>query len=289
VVQQVSLGHGPTNWALIDAGRVSGQGQIAPRLCFEMHARTPRERMHVDLHLLQAELRVGGEFLGTGFLTGLALSHGGRPLTLEIPVTRTAISYLEEVAPENRIDLQLKLTGWLRAQDDNEDSHRFTSDPEPGEPVFQSFGQANQALLGFEVARSDWFTNVLEPIGAMQYISTEIVLPRGDPSLNASLAQIRQAESAYAMHDGPAVFLYCRAAIDALPGAKQDIFASLSDRDEARLLDDLTRQAGRYFHRGRHVAGDGDQDGQFPVDHHDARFALNLTKLLVAHIGHLLA
>jgi hypothetical protein len=175
-----------------------------------MHARTPRERMHVELHLMQAELRVGDELLGTGFLTEIPLSHGGRPITIEIPVSRRGVSYLEVISPGNRIDLELKLTGWLRARDDNEDAARFTSDPLPGESVFQSFGQANQALLTFEVARSDWFSNVLEPIGTVDYIATEIVLPREDDSLKAAINQVRRAESAYAMHDDPAVFLYCR-------------------------------------------------------------------------------
>lgn len=234
---------------------------------------------------MQAELRLRDEMLGIGFLTGISLSHGARPITMEIPVSRSAVSYLEAESPDNRVDLELKLTGWLRARDDNDDAHRFTSDPEPGESIFQSFGQANQALLTFEVARSDWFSNVLEPIGTVDYISTEIVLPRGGESLKATIDQLRRAERAYAGHDDPAVFLYCRAAIDALPGAKQDIFASLGDRDEAQLLDELTRQAGRYMHRGRHVADDGEQDARFPVDHHDARFALNLTKILIAHIG----
>jgi hypothetical protein len=116
------------------------------------------------------------------------------------------VSYLEAASPENRIDLELKLTGWLRARDDNEDSHRFTSDPLPGESIFQSFGQANQALLRFEVARSDWFSNVLEPIGTVDYVSTEIVLPRGDDSLKAAINQLRRAESAYATHDNPPSF-----------------------------------------------------------------------------------
>lgn len=238
---------------------------------------------------MQAELRVANELLGTGFLTGVSLVHGDRPIRMEIPVSRSAVSYLEAQSPENRIDLELKLTGWLRAKDDNEDSHRFTSDPLPGEPVFVSFGQANQAHLRFEVARSDWFSDVLEPIGTVEYIAMELVMPRDDTSLKAVTSQIRKAENSYAMHDDPAVFLYCRAAIDALPGAKQEIFTSLSDPDEAQLLDDLTRQAGQFLHRGRHIVASDEQGAQFPVDHHDARFALNLTKLLVAHIGRVIA
>jgi hypothetical protein len=288
-MQQVSLGHGTTNWVLLDAGRVTGQGQVAPRLCFQMSARTPRERMQVEIHLIHAELTLGNESLGHGFLTGIPLSHGERPFSLDVPVSRPALDHLEAIAPSTRIDLELKLTGWLRGRDDNEDGPRFTSSPEPGEWVFQSFGQANQALLRFEVARSDWFTHVLEPIGAVQYVSTEILLPTGDASLRAAVGKIREAESAYAMHDDPAVFLYCRGAIDALPGAKQDIFAALSDPEEATLLNALTLQAGQYLHRGRHVATGGDGGAEFPVDHADARFALNLTKVLIAHLSRVLA
>jgi hypothetical protein len=288
-MQQVSLGQGSTQWVLLDADRVTGQGQVAPRLCFQMRARTPREQMDVGIHLMHAELRTGVECLGHGFVTGIPLSHGERYITLEVPVSRQALDHLEAIAPEDRIDLELKLTGWLHARDNNEDGPRFTSSPQPGEWVFQSFGEANQALLPFQVARSDWFTHVLQPIGTVEYISTEIVLPSGDPLLRAAVNQIREAENAYSMHNDPAVFLHCRGAIDALPGAKQDIFAGLGDRDEAKLLDSLTREAGQYLHHGRHIATDGAEQGDFPVTHQDARFALNLTKLLIAHISHVLS
>jgi hypothetical protein len=244
--------------------------------------------MEVEIHLMHAEIRVGVECLGHGFVTGVPLAHGERYITLEVPVTRQALDHLEAIAPETRIDLELKLTGWLHARDNNEDGPRFTNSPQPGEWVFQSFGEANQALLPFQVARSDWFTHVLQPIGTVEYISTEIVLPSGDPLLRAAVNQIREAQNAYSMHNDPAVFLYCRGAIDALPGAKQEIFASLTDPDEAKLLDDLTLYVGQYLHRGRHVAADGEELGEFPVDHTDAAFALNLTKVLIAHISHVL-
>jgi hypothetical protein len=130
---------------------------------------------------------------------------------------------------------------------------------------------------------------VLQPIGTVQYVSTEIALPKGEQIVRAATSKIKEAESAYAMHDDPAVFFFCRGALDALPGAKQEIFASLADRDEAKLLDELTLHTGQFLHHGRHVAGDGEEAGEFPVDHVDARFALNLTEVLVAHIAHVLA
>ncbi len=288
-MQQVSLGDSTTGWALLGADRVTGQGQVVPRLAFQMRARTPRERMQVEIHLLRAELTIGQECLGDGFLTGIPLAHGERYITLEIPVSRHALDYLDRISLIERVDLELKLTGWLRGRDDNEDGPRFVGGVQPGEWVFQHIGVARQTTLPFQVARSDWFTHVLQPIGTIEYISAEIALPTGDAALRAAVDQIGEAERAYANGNDPAVFLHCRAAIDALPGAKQNIFASLANQDEAKLLDDLMLQAGRYFHHGRHVVTDGDEQGVFPVDHHDARFALNLAKLLIAHTSHVLA
>ena len=288
-MQQVSLGDATRSWVLLDAGDVTGHGRVVPTLAFEMRARTPRERMQVEIHILHAELVIGGDMLGDGTLTGIPLSHGERPVLLKILLSRPALEHISELSPVDRVDLELRLTGWLRCRDDNEDAHRYVGDPNPGEWLFQHFGEARQTLLPFQVARSDWFTRVLQPIGTVEYINTEIALPAGDPALRAAVGQIAAAERAYSDCDDPSVFLYCRAAIDALPGAKQDVFIGLPDRGEAKLLDDLMRQAGSYLHRGRHVAGDGGDQGDFPVDHRDARFALNLTKLLVAHTGHVLA
>jgi hypothetical protein len=50
------------------------------------------------------------------------------------------------------------------------------------------------------------------------------------------MAKVREAKNAYAMHDDPAVFLYSRGAIDALPGAKQKIFATLDQPRRAAIV-----------------------------------------------------
>lgn len=288
-MQQVSVGDGTRGWALFDADRVTGQGRVAPRLCFQMRARTPRERMQVEILLMRGELVIDGECLGSGFLTGVILGHGERYITLEVPVSRPSLDHLHHVAPADRVDLKLTLSGWLRTRDDNDDGRRFVGEPQPGERVFQNFGEARTTELPFQVARGDWFTHVLQPIGTMEYISTEITLPAGDSALHKALDHLHQAERAYILSDDAAVFLHCRGAIDALPGAKQRIFDGLSNQDEAKRLDALMLHAGQYLHHGRHVATDGEEQGDFPIDHSDARFALNLTKLLVAHTSHVLA
>jgi hypothetical protein len=70
-MQQVSLGDARRAWVLRDADRMTGQGTVAPPLCFQMRARTPRERMEVEIHLMRAELVIGPERLGEGLLTGI--------------------------------------------------------------------------------------------------------------------------------------------------------------------------------------------------------------------------
>jgi hypothetical protein len=85
-----------------------------------------------------------------------------------------------------------------------------------------SFGHANRADLRFEVARSDWFSRVLEPIGTVEYISTEIVLPRDDTALKAAVDQIPQSRERLRLARGPCRVSLLPGSGDALPGAKQE-------------------------------------------------------------------
>lgn len=255
-----------------------------PRLTFDMEARTTRERMQVDIQLMHVRLIAGGEPLGEGFATGISLGAMDTQIQIEVPITVGALDALDAAVTGNRVDLTLELAGFLRARDDNDDGRRYASQPAPGEWVYQPFGRTQNTRLTFQVARSDWFTNVLEPIGTVDYVATEIALPRGDHALRAAVNHLRDADRAYREGDDPTVFSRCRAATEALPGAPKQIFDPLTDRDEAKVLDELLRAANRLFHRGRHV-GTG---GQFAVDHHDARFALGMAKLLVAQTARVL-
>jgi hypothetical protein len=285
---QTTLGDGTTTWVLFRAGRISGTGRVSPRLGFTIFARTPRERMRVQLHVMRAELIAGRERLGECVVTGIDIVHGEYNFTVEIPVDRAALVHIESIATASRIDLTLRLSGWMLGQDENTDGPAYAGSPQPGEWVFQAFGVSRQTELMFQLARSDWFTDALEPIGTLDYLCTEIALPRGDHPLRQAVNQLHAAERAFAEGDDPAVFSRCRGAIDALPGAPKTIFDGLPDPHESVVLDDLLLKAGTYLHRGRHVARSGEREGDFPIDHADARFALNLAKLLIAHVAHVL-
>ncbi len=254
-----------------------------------MTARTLRENVTVQLHLMRAELIVGGERLGQDILTGEYLSPGDTQLTVEVPVDRPALEYLDQMAHGTQIDANLRLTGWLRGQDRNTDRTAYANTPQPGEWVFERFGQAGQNELQFRIARSDWFAQVLEPLGTAEYLCTEIAVPRGDSPLRQSANHLQEAERAFRQGDDAQVFLKCRGALDALPGAPKGVFAALEYKRERDTLDELLRAAGNYFHLGRHTADEGPQEGNFPVDHADAEFALNLAKLFIAQTARVLA
>jgi len=283
-----SLGDSTTTWVTLRSGRVFGEGRIAPRLRFEVWARTPRERMEVELHVLQARLLAGGERLGDGLVAGQIVSWGETALDLHVPISHAAVDHMEERASGEYIDLSLELAGLLRGRDQNSDGPRLRSAPAVGEWTFQSFGRAATSTLTFQIPRSEWFGRVLQPIGNVNYVSTEIAIPRGDAHLGAAVRHLDSAHQAYIQGDDPAVFSRCRAASEALPGAPKRIFEGLSDPEEAAVLDELLAKANAYFHRGRHVATGGEHKGEFPIDHGDARFALNLARLLVGQTARVL-
>lgn len=283
---RASLGDNITTWALLDSQTVHGRGRVLPRLSFLFNARTPRERMAVEIHVMRGQLVVQNEVLGEGLLTGIHLNNHDYQVTLEVPVNRQALEFLDGIA-QDRIDVALQLSGWLRGCDDNEDGRRFANQPAPGEWVFQRFGDS-VTTLPFQIARSDWFTQVLAPLGTVDYVPVEIAVPRADHPLRQAANHLNEAEQALREGRDPLVFSYCRAAIDALPGAKKEIFDGLPNQREAKALDALLLEAGNYFHLGRHTADDGPQQGEFAVDHGDAAFALNVAKLLIAHTARVL-
>jgi hypothetical protein len=240
--------------------------------------------MRVDVQLMHARLLAASEPLGEGFATGIVLGSLETHIPIHVPISAQALDALDVTLTGDRVNLALELTGFLRACDENEDNPQYASRPAAGEWIYEPFGRSRTNELHFDIARSDWFKNVLEPIGTVEFVSTEIALPRGDHVLHASFRHIREAERAFREGNTPAVFSHCRAATESLPGAPKSIFAPLADREEAKVLDDLLLRGTNYFHRGRHV----DEAGRFPVDHHDARFALNLAKLLLSQTARVL-
>ncbi|HMJ36661.1 MAG TPA: hypothetical protein VK501_22340 [Baekduia sp.] len=260
-----------------------------PRLVFELDVRTPRERMEVHLQLLEARFVLGSEVAGVGMADGHVVGPHGRRILVEIPVAPVVLDVAQQLMPDDELLLQLRLSGLAFIKDDNSEHPQYMGEPAVGEWSAQSFGTHQHMTLDFRVSRSDWFRRVREPLGLMRYLHVEIGIPRGTGHPLAKVGELlANADRALAQGDEPGVFLHCRGAVDALPGSPKNIFDGLVDEREAKALDDLLRTAGAYLHRGRHVDREGDRQGEFPITGADARFALNLTKVVVSHVADVL-
>jgi len=286
---ELTLGDGTRTWARLDPEAVHGRGTVAPRLAFQFKGRSAREKMDVQIHFMHGELMVGEERLGQGTLTGAHLAPTGYQLELEIPVSRAALEYIDQALTGSAIDVALRLSGWLRARDLNDDNPSYVSQPQAGEWIFENFGQARDTRLHFQIPRSEWFSKALEPIGTVEYICTEIAVPRADSDLRQAANHLKDAERSLREGHDSQVFLFCRGALESLPGAPQRVFDNLESEQERKRLDALMLAAGNYLHLGRHTAKDGPREGEFAVDHADAAFALNLAKLLLAQTARVLA
>jgi hypothetical protein len=73
-----------------------------------------------------------------------------------------------------------------------------------------------------------------------------------------------------------------------MEGAPQHIFDKIQDDRKRKVVDDLVKQCIDYFHLGRHVSKTGPDQGDFPIDHRDAEFALGLAKMLLSYSALLL-
>ncbi len=157
---------------------------------------------------------------------------------------------------------------------------------EPDTWHIESIGDQSVNELDVQVARSDWYEQVVSKLGIGSYLMIPLYLPAGLPAWQAALGHLDEAGRASTLGDPPAVFGYCRATIDALPGAKTEIFAAMPEGKKRDAIDKLTSQIGQYLHSGRHVVPNagGEQAGEFPVSQRDAAFVYNMTKLLLSHI-----
>jgi hypothetical protein len=290
----VQLGDsGGRGWLNLRPDGMFARGVAYPRLFITLSGATTREKRFVDIHLLRGGLIFDNEQLAEGFLTGASLNYVDRPLTLEVPISREAIQYVTDRITGDKIDFILELSGWLEVhrQPTDDDPPVFGEMPTPGEHGFIPVGGGGRGQIRMQIDRGHWFTQVMEPVSSLSYVVTEIPLPKGSATAGFQpvLNHLREAERSYATGDDAGVFFRCRAAVEALPGAPKDIFNGLSDPDLAACMNALMKESVDYLHRGRHTQREGDQRGEFAVDHADALFALAMTRLLVAQSSRLLS
>src|ERR1700733_9453768 len=195
---------------------------------------------------------------------------------------------LNPTPPQGRVTLTLAFKGLLQYR------HQYA----PGDGRAQGLSEAgawhiesvpNQGgtNLDVQIARSEWYEDVVAKLGIGTYLVTHMYLPFGLPAWKATLDHLDAAAAAVVNANPAAVFSECRAAIDALPGDKTNIFAAIPEGKKRDAIDALTKAVGQYLHSGRHVVPNtgGQLGGESPVDQRDAAFVYHTTKLLMSHIA----
>lgn len=282
-----------TSWVELTYQSLDAAGRIQPRLGFHFGVQVPRYAPKCTVQIITSEIRLllGSEVLGHGTMQGQGVGNkltvdNGSGISCEVFTTREAIHYIEEQFREHTLALTLSISALLNIRDDGD-----TPPLNQRYPLHEWFITPTKTLqLYIPIARSDWVKLILEPLGIGTYILMDMPVPdmpnRGE--WEKALALLAKAEEQYALGNDPSVFTHCRGIFEAIQGAPKHIFDKLPDEGKRRAVDDLLKQSVEYFHLGRHVSQGGPQQGEFPVDHRDAEFALGLAKMLLAYCAKIL-
>lgn len=289
------LGSSQQDWLTLRGHGVnplSATGGPLPQLTVPLEAQVTERGIQIEILRLAFDLKIRNVLVGQGEIGPYSYL---RTRASYLPATATcqqsALPYLVNPdPPQGRITLTLSFRGLLRYR------HNFPDGDSRAQGLSQAdtwhletLGDQNAFDLDVQVARSDWFEQVVAKLGIGSYLITPLYLPYGIKSWDATLAHMNDALRALVQGNPAGVFGACRAAIDALPGAKSDIFAAMPEGKKRDTIDELTKSIGQYIHSGRHVVPNNgeEQAGEFPVDQQDAVFAYNLTKLLLSHVARL--
>ncbi len=285
----------------LDYDRAVGVGIVRPRIQITLKARTAQEALAVTRGELVASLSLDNELLGTSPLTFLgALSTLEERVFFEVEVGRHALHYIQERLRGPSLTLTLRLSGlmWVRDSTPREE-RRTQSHVDFGEetivPVDTSRTSGGSAIT---IARSDVYTQLLEPVGVGSYILMEMPIPpiRDPTRWRPVIGHLDKAQVQWALGNDAAVFSNCHAALESCTVAAsvtdpKDLLAGIEDDHKRDGLNALVVKTKAYLNSGRHVSkqAGSTQHGEFAVNHQDAEFALAQTRIVVAYLAKLLA
>lgn len=288
------LGSSHRQWVTLrgNTNPLSATGGPLPRVTIPLEVRVTERDIQLHILRLAFDLKLGNMLVGQGEIgpnTYLRTDYQYLPVTATCP--RDALPHLLNASPpQGRITLTLGLKGLMSYCHSFPDGdERAQGLGQPGVWHMESLGNQSVQELDLQVARSDWYEQVIAPLGIGGYLVTPLNLPYGVKTWDAALRHMDEALRSLVQGNPPGVFGACRAAVDALPGNKTGIFNAMPEGKKREAIDDLTKQIGKYIHSGRHVVPNtgGEQAGEFPVDKQDALFVYNMTKLLLSHIASL--
>jgi hypothetical protein len=283
-------------WAALTLQSIGAIGRLNPRLLLYFTAQ-PDPYAKVALDDVTLRLEYKRELVGTGRTVDMDIHHGKSLFNFEVVTSPRVLRYITDTLTSDQTIVQFDATlsgaasYWVDPAASSAGQARMVNDPEPG--AWTRFRVSQGSPTPLQVPRSEWYERVLAPTRNEQYLYLEVALPKDHPALvaewNKAVGHLKNAEKAYAAGDDPGVFQYLRGWLDALPGAKKHILDAISDEKKRKDLDQLLTKAGEFLHNGRHVAADGTEAGEFPVNRLDAAFALDLMRVLLSHLSVMVA
>ncbi len=283
----------------LDHARTVGIGKVQPRIQVALKARTP-QGLAVTRGQLVASLLLHNEQLGTSSLTFIGpISSLESYLTFDVAVSRHALHYLQEQMVGPSLPLSLGLSGliWLRSNtpQERQPTGSYTG-YEDGTPVPVDSARMSGGMV-IVLARSDVYTQILEPTGIGRYVLMEMLIPTiPDPvQWRTVIEHLKKADEQWTLGHDADVFSHCHAALESATFAAgerdhRNLLARIEDDYKRGAVDALVQKAKKYLDSGRHVSkqAGSEQQGEFAVDHRDAEFALAQTHMLVAYLAKLL-
>ena len=296
MITTIDVGEGGRAHAVLDLKNLAGMGRINPRLQLHFEAR-PQSYTKVVLEDVTLRLEFRQELLGEGRVTDTEIAYDRSPVTFEIVTSQRLLRHvtdgLTSADPIVQLDARMRGRGRVWVDPNAPESHGMARPVGWEVGKWWSFSLSSGNPSALQAARADWYQQVLTQTRSERFRYLEVALPQDDTALGAEWGSavdlLAAAERPYASGDDPAVFQQLRGALDALPGAKQQILAGIRDEKKRNDLDNLLKQASQFLHDGRHVASDGELAGTFPVDHLDAAFAIDLMRVLLSHLSLMLS
>ncbi len=191
-----------------------------------------------ELHDVRLQLLIAEEVVAEGRFIGERLTSYGNSCQLEAPTSWKALGYVtEQLGTNSAVNLTLRWYGLLGVCWNPGESEFRSGDPEPGKWVFLHMAdRQNEHIL--RIPRSDWFADVLKPIGDGEVLHLEVLTSRG-PGAEAwakTVALLAEADKAYALGDDAGVFAKLKGGFEALPGAPKHIFDQLPQSKGTRSI-----------------------------------------------------
>jgi hypothetical protein len=288
------LGGAQRDWLTLrrSDNQFSAMGGPVPQITIPLEARVTDRDIEIEILRLAFDLKIGRTLVGQGEVGPCSYLRTD-PTYLQATATCPQVALSQLINPEppqGRITLTLGFRGLLRYRHSfPEGDGRAQGLAEPGTWHIEPVSAQGLTELDVQVARSDWYEQVIEQLGTGSYLITPLYLPYGVENWKPALKHMNEALRALVQGNPPGVFGACRGAIDALPGDKTDIFAAMPVGKKRDAIDDLAKSIGKYIHSGRHVVPNtgSEQAGEFPVDQRDAVFVYNMTSLLLSQIASL--